>query len=42
MHTEVNQKPPEVNWSKKYKGSLSKQSITDIDKQFKELHDEWD
>lgn len=42
MHTEDNQKPPEVNWEKKYKGSLSQQSNTEIDKQLKELRDEWD
>ncbi len=42
MHTNDNPKLTKVNWAKKYKGSMSKQSITDIDKQLKELRDEWD
>ncbi len=30
---------PEVNWASKYKGAMSKQSISDIDSQLSELRE---
>ncbi len=31
-----------VNWATKYKGAMTKQLLTDIDSQLKELRSEWD
>ena len=30
------------NWAAKYKGAMTKQSLSDIDKQLNELRSEWD
>jgi len=30
------------NWAAKYKGSMTKQSITDVDDQLNELRNEWE
>lgn len=34
--------PATFNWVHRYKGSMSKQSITEIDNQLKELRKGWD
>lgn len=31
-----------TNWAVKYKGAMSKQSLTDIDNQLNELRNEWE
>jgi hypothetical protein len=31
-----------VNWEAKYKGTMTKQSLTDIDNQLNELRNEWE
>ncbi len=31
-----------VDWSAKYKGAMTKQSLSDIDRQLKELRNEWE
>jgi hypothetical protein len=33
---------PSVNWAIKYKGAMTKQSLTDINNQLKELRNEWE
>ena len=34
--------PAATNWAAKYKGAMTKQSLTDIDNQLNELRDEWE
>ncbi len=36
------QQTTNVNWSARYKGSMTKQSPQEIDSQLNELHSEWD
>ena len=31
-----------VNWTKKYKGAMTKQPLTDVDNQLNELRSEWE
>lgn len=31
-----------IDWSAKYKGTMTKQSLTDIDNQLNELRNEWE
>lgn len=35
------QSPNSTNWAAKYKGAMTKQPLTDIDNQLKELRNEW-
>ena len=32
----------ELNWIAKYKGAMTKQSLTDVDNQLNELRNEWE
>lgn len=32
----------EVNWSKKYKGAMTKQTNTEVDEQLNQLRGEWE
>jgi hypothetical protein len=37
------EKQPDVlNWSERYKGAMSKQPVSDIDKQLQSLRNEWE
>lgn len=40
VHKEKQQ--PAVNWTVKYKGTMTKQPLTDIDNQLNELRNEWE
>lgn len=31
-----------INWAKKYKGKMTRQSVSDIDRQLDELRSEWE
>ena len=33
---------PNSNWAERYKGAMSKQTLTDIDNQLNELRSEWE
>jgi hypothetical protein len=33
---------PKLNWAERYKGAMSKQSLTDVDKQLNELRTGWE
>lgn len=37
-----NKKPTPTNWAKQYKGAMSKQPLTEIDRQINELRSEWE
>ncbi len=39
MHKEKTPPEASINWTAKYKGSMTKQSLSDIDNQLKELRD---
>jgi hypothetical protein len=34
--------PEKINWSKKYRGAMSKQAISEIDQQFENLRNAWE
>ena len=42
MRKEKTQPADEINWATKYKGAMTKQPLTDIDKQLNELRKEWE
>ncbi|HRO46194.1 hypothetical protein [Agriterribacter sp.] len=42
MRKDKTQSTTTVNWTAKYKGAMTKQSLTDIDNQLNELRNEWD
>lgn len=42
MRREKTQPTTGTNWAAKYKGAMSKQPLTDIDNQLKELRNEWE
>jgi hypothetical protein len=42
MHKEKTQPTTQTNQIAKYKGAMTKQSITDIDNQLNELRSEWE
>ena len=42
MRKEKTQNTATTNWGEKYKGAMTKQSLTDIDNQLNELRNEWE
>ncbi len=42
LHKEQPQEVAPVNWAAKYKGAMTKQPLTIIDKQLNELRNEWE
>ncbi len=42
MRTEKNPNQSDVNWISKYKGIMSKQSVSEIDAQLNNLRSEWE
>lgn len=42
LHKEQGEEATPVNWTTKYKGSMSKQPLSDIDTQLNKLRDEWE
>lgn len=42
MRREKAQPTTQINWAAKYKGAMTKQSLTDIDNQLNELRSEWE
>ncbi len=42
MRKEKTQPAMQTNWIAKYKGAMTKQSLTDIDNQLNELRNEWE
>jgi hypothetical protein len=42
MHKDKAQPTMQTNWFVKYKGAMTKQSLTDIDNQLNELRSEWE
>lgn len=41
LHKENKESISETNWVSKYKGAMTKQSISDIDQQLNELRNSW-
>ncbi len=41
LRREKNQ-PGSINWAQRYKGAMTKQSITDIDNQLNDLRNAWE
>jgi hypothetical protein len=43
VHKEEKQAPATAfNWAAKYKGAMTKQSLTEVDEQLNELRNEWE
>ena len=42
VHNDPIQQSTPVNWAAKYKGAMTKQPLTEIDKQLNELRSEWE
>ena len=42
VRKEKDQNGAVINWAAKYKGAMSKQSLSDIDYQLNELRNEWE
>ncbi|MBS1751891.1 MAG: hypothetical protein JST63_18475 [Bacteroidetes bacterium] len=42
MHRENKQPVTAINWADKYKGAMTKESLTDIDNQLNELRNGWE
>ena len=42
MRKEKPQSPATTNWAKKYKGAMTKQTLTNVDNQLNELRNGWE
>ena len=42
VRKEAHKKDYEIDWVVKYKGAMSKQALTDIDKQLNDLREAWE